>query len=125
MVGRSIARRMRSGTFVGPGICKKWRPRRTIVPPQESATARCTTGDDVTRGVRRANQKARRDCGWAAGWLLANPGPNRSPFLRFLVQCLGDGVELRAQLFHALLEVSRRHPRRLSPRRPETHELRR
>src|SRR5438105_7074516 len=26
MVGRSIARRMRSGTLVGPGICRKWRP---------------------------------------------------------------------------------------------------
>src|SRR4029453_12463526 len=26
MVGLSMARRMRSGTGVGPGICRKWRP---------------------------------------------------------------------------------------------------
>ena len=26
MIGVSIARRMRSGTGVGPGICRKWRP---------------------------------------------------------------------------------------------------
>src|SRR6516164_9554362 len=26
MIGVSIARRMRSGSGVGPGICKKWRP---------------------------------------------------------------------------------------------------
>src|SRR6266850_1551832 len=26
MTGMSIARRMRSGTGVGPGICRKWRP---------------------------------------------------------------------------------------------------
>jgi hypothetical protein len=26
IVGRSMARRIRSGTLVGPGICKKWRP---------------------------------------------------------------------------------------------------
>src|SRR6266513_2918130 len=26
MVGKSIARRTRSGTLVGPGICRKWRP---------------------------------------------------------------------------------------------------
>jgi hypothetical protein len=34
MVGRSIALRTRSGTFVGPGICRKWRPLRklTAVP---------------------------------------------------------------------------------------------
>src|SRR4051812_8031174 len=28
MVGKSMARRTRSGTFVGPGICRKWRPAR-------------------------------------------------------------------------------------------------
>ena len=28
IVGRAIARRIRSGTLVGPGICKKWRPLR-------------------------------------------------------------------------------------------------
>ncbi len=28
IVGRSIARRIRSGTLVGPGICRKWRPLR-------------------------------------------------------------------------------------------------
>ena len=26
ITGMSIARRMRSGTGVGPGICRKWRP---------------------------------------------------------------------------------------------------
>src|SRR4051812_12763910 len=26
MIGVSMARRMRSGTGVGPGICRKWRP---------------------------------------------------------------------------------------------------
>src|SRR5215472_7214488 len=26
MIGVSIARRMRSGSGVGPGICRKWRP---------------------------------------------------------------------------------------------------
>src|SRR3977135_3052894 len=26
MTARSMARKMRSGTGVGPGICKKWRP---------------------------------------------------------------------------------------------------
>src|SRR5258706_15522689 len=26
IVGRSMARSTRSGTFVGPGICRKWRP---------------------------------------------------------------------------------------------------
>jgi hypothetical protein len=26
IVGWAIARKTRSGTFVGPGICKKWRP---------------------------------------------------------------------------------------------------
>src|SRR3954469_18349154 len=28
MVGKSMARRTRSGTLVGPGICRKWRPAR-------------------------------------------------------------------------------------------------
>src|SRR5690606_20295495 len=28
MVGSEIARRIRSGTGVGPGICRKWRPAR-------------------------------------------------------------------------------------------------
>jgi hypothetical protein len=28
IVGLSMARKTRSGTFDGPGICKKWRPRR-------------------------------------------------------------------------------------------------
>ena len=28
IVGASIARSTRSGTFVGPGICRKWRPLR-------------------------------------------------------------------------------------------------
>jgi hypothetical protein len=28
ITGMSIARRMRSGTGVGPGICRKWRPAR-------------------------------------------------------------------------------------------------
>src|SRR3954463_6855998 len=28
MVGKSMARRTRSGTLVGPGICRKWRPGR-------------------------------------------------------------------------------------------------
>ena len=28
MTGMSMARRMRSGTGVGPGICRKWRPAR-------------------------------------------------------------------------------------------------
>ena len=31
IVGASIARRTRSGTLVGPGICRKWRPLRTRV----------------------------------------------------------------------------------------------
>src|SRR5882762_8097965 len=26
MIGRSMARRMRSGSGVGPGMCRKWRP---------------------------------------------------------------------------------------------------
>src|SRR3954466_13559263 len=26
IVGKSMARRTRSGTLVGPGICRKWRP---------------------------------------------------------------------------------------------------
>src|SRR6187401_1407789 len=30
IVGAAIARRMRSGVLVGPGICRKWRPRRVI-----------------------------------------------------------------------------------------------
>ena len=30
MVGASMARSTRSGTFVGPGICRKWRPGRYI-----------------------------------------------------------------------------------------------
>ena len=28
ITGMSMARRMRSGTGVGPGICRKWRPAR-------------------------------------------------------------------------------------------------
>src|SRR6187401_394409 len=32
MVGRSIARSTRSGTFVGPGICRKWRPAGMVAP---------------------------------------------------------------------------------------------
>src|SRR5262245_38566661 len=31
MVGAAIARSTRSGVFVGPGICRKWRPGRAIV----------------------------------------------------------------------------------------------
>ena len=34
MVGASIARRTRSGTFVGPGICRKCRPLRWLTPGQ-------------------------------------------------------------------------------------------
>ncbi len=30
IVGWSIARRMRSGTLVGPGICRKWRPEGCV-----------------------------------------------------------------------------------------------
>src|SRR3954447_18857993 len=30
IVGASVARSTRSGTFVGPGICRKWRPDRYI-----------------------------------------------------------------------------------------------
>jgi hypothetical protein len=26
-----MARRMQSGTFVGPGICRKWRPLLTMI----------------------------------------------------------------------------------------------
>src|ERR1700742_4022505 len=42
ITGMSIARRMRSGTGVGPGICRKWRPAVrdefwTMVPSRASA----------------------------------------------------------------------------------------
>ncbi len=43
MVGRSMARRMRSGTFVGPGICRKCRPALYAIahPPCGAAGAAC------------------------------------------------------------------------------------
>ena len=31
IVARSIARSTRSGTFVGPGICRKWRPLKCVI----------------------------------------------------------------------------------------------
>src|SRR5919201_498792 len=31
MVGKSMARSTRSGTLVGPGICRKWRPARRVI----------------------------------------------------------------------------------------------
>ena len=39
MVGRSMARRTRSGTLVGPGICRKWRPAGMGIPPWLSASS--------------------------------------------------------------------------------------
>src|SRR6266581_1794010 len=42
MVGKSIARSTRSGTLVGPGICRKWRPAflgmrySTFAPPMDA-----------------------------------------------------------------------------------------
>src|SRR5690606_11679975 len=40
MVGRSIARRIRSGTLVGPGICRKWRPLRMVMTASALGLAR-------------------------------------------------------------------------------------
>src|SRR4051812_19554449 len=46
MTGASIARRTRSGTLVGPGICRKWRPERVTRPPASESN---TVGDHRAR----------------------------------------------------------------------------
>jgi len=45
ITGKSIARKMRSGTLDGPGICRKWRPAVIVDPPRDTAP------DPVLRGI--------------------------------------------------------------------------
>src|SRR5690242_6295936 len=53
MVGWSMARSTRSGTLVGPGICRKWRPVWTDMTATSS-------GDEALHGVRHR----RKHGGW-------------------------------------------------------------
>src|SRR3954468_7532861 len=43
MVGAAMARNTRSGTFVGPGICRKWRPV-VVVTDMPSASRQAASG---------------------------------------------------------------------------------
>ena len=63
IVGMSIARRIRSGTLVGPGICRKWRPGERAaawlmawrpVPGQTSAASRPDRQPNLRRQIMNA-----------------------------------------------------------------------
>src|SRR5205823_339403 len=52
MIGVSIARSTRSGSMVGPGICRKWRPtgREEFFDISKSLPARCFSGESARPG---------------------------------------------------------------------------
>ena len=71
MVGWSIARSTRSGTLVGPGICRKWRPAR-CVPMRSLRYSNCSAPDErsLDRRVKfaRAGRIRARDAAAHASW---------------------------------------------------------
>ena len=73
MVGASIARRTRSGTFVGPGICRKWRPLRC----QLTGTRRRMRGAPGT--PRRGRTRLAIACARRPGPERAARAPRSSP----------------------------------------------
>ena len=57
IVGASMARRTRSGTFVGPGICRKWRPLRR---PRGSWRLLCRGCEAGQRSVYPSGRSGKR-----------------------------------------------------------------
>src|SRR3546814_1967272 len=73
MTGMSMARRMRSGTGVGPGICRKWRPAvRAALLTMGLSLSVCQDG--VTRGSRPRIRK----CIMNAKYKMVNATGHRS-----------------------------------------------
>src|SRR5262245_47623859 len=81
MVGAAIARRMRSGVFVGPGICRKWRPRR-IIGPHPTANGSPWRNRSARAGHERATALSRQPApGWREGLAegVERLAPQRTP----------------------------------------------
>ncbi len=90
MTGASIARRTRSGTLVGPGICRKWRPERVTRPPaSESNTVPRSRRDHGRRRPRRRRGVRRED--GENGITNGETGTNGASHGRALLTACGTG----------------------------------